>query len=382
MDRRDNAERMGFLPHSELRTVTDTPSVAEQGEHDLQRDQHDDDDLQRLHPVPARLLDEQVVDVADGVELAADRLLPLAEVEAGGGEVEDAGEVLVADQLQGVVGPLEEAGGLDLQLADAPQGVAVVTARTPRPRGGARRPDQAVGGLEPVVEPVVDVPELQELDVGELDDLERVGAVAVGDEAGRPVERDQVVRRVRQAEPGRLERPRRRLRGPDSSRTRPAIQSAWLSSQSARASPTWKMTYSSLMSLTSNPMTAGRIRSIQGATTRRAAAVSGAGSARSPASASSSSGVIRTGNWTVSEIAPKSKSDSSAAGRLGRSTTPPGSAMPEASIGDAGAAPGGSGSIRACAAAAPAAPTRPATASGPAPGRSRNRCRRRTRGGW
>src|SRR5690242_477007 len=49
-------------------------SMTHQREEDLQRDQDDDDDLERLHPRLAGLLDEEVVDVADGLELAADRL--------------------------------------------------------------------------------------------------------------------------------------------------------------------------------------------------------------------------------------------------------------------------------------------------------------------
>ena len=94
-------------------------------QHDLQGDQDHDGDLQGLHALAAGLLDQQVVDVAHGLELAADRLLPAAEVEPGRGQVEDAGEVMVADQLQRVVDPLEQAGGLDLQLADLADGVAV-----------------------------------------------------------------------------------------------------------------------------------------------------------------------------------------------------------------------------------------------------------------
>ena len=103
-----------------------------------------------------------------------------------------------------VVGPFEEARGLDLQLADLPHGVAV---QPPEPGQPPRPPigtDQAVGGLQAVVEAVVDVAEFQELDVGELDDLQRVGAIGVGDEPGCPVEDDQVVGRVGEAQPGGL----------------------------------------------------------------------------------------------------------------------------------------------------------------------------------
>ena len=39
----------------------------------------------------ARLLDQEVVNVADGLEFAADALLPASQVEAATGEVEYAG---------------------------------------------------------------------------------------------------------------------------------------------------------------------------------------------------------------------------------------------------------------------------------------------------
>ena len=56
--------------------------------------------------------------------------------------------------------------------------------------------DQAVGGLEPVVKPVVDVSKFQELNVGEFDDLQSVGALEVGDDARCPVEYNEVAGRV------------------------------------------------------------------------------------------------------------------------------------------------------------------------------------------
>ena len=128
---------------------------------DLKRDQDDDGDFQGFHAVAAGLLDQEVVDVADGFQLAADRLLPAAEVEAARGQLEDAGEIMVADQLECVVDALEEAGGLDLHLANLPHGVAVgLPARQPRATA-AIGADQPVGGFKPVVEPVVDVAELE-----------------------------------------------------------------------------------------------------------------------------------------------------------------------------------------------------------------------------
>ena len=52
------------------------------------------------------------------------------------------------------------------------------------------------GGGEAVVEAVVDVAELQELHVGELDDLQRLVAVVVEEDRGRPVGDEEVVRAV------------------------------------------------------------------------------------------------------------------------------------------------------------------------------------------
>ena len=102
------------------------------------------------------------------------------------------------------------------------------------------RADEPVGGFESIVQPVVDVAKLQKLDVGELDDFECVGAVGVDDDAGRPVEHDQVVGRVREAQSRVASRTSSRLKGSDSSRTSPAIQSARCSSQSVLALPELK----------------------------------------------------------------------------------------------------------------------------------------------
>ena len=98
--------------------AAEADSVPENRQGDLERDQDDDGDLERLHAIGAGLLDQEVVDVADCLELAADALLPVAQVKSAAGDFEYPGEVMVADQFQGVVDPFEQAGGLDLELAD------------------------------------------------------------------------------------------------------------------------------------------------------------------------------------------------------------------------------------------------------------------------
>ena len=57
-------------------------------QHDLERDEHDDRDLEGLGALAAGLLHQEVVDAADGLELAADALLPAAEVEPRRGDLE------------------------------------------------------------------------------------------------------------------------------------------------------------------------------------------------------------------------------------------------------------------------------------------------------
>ena len=57
---------------------------------------------QRLDALAAGLLDQQVVDAAHGLELAADAPLPLAEVEPRRGDRHPR-QVVAADQLEGVV---------------------------------------------------------------------------------------------------------------------------------------------------------------------------------------------------------------------------------------------------------------------------------------
>ena len=100
-------------------------SVPQQGQRNFKRDQQYNGDFERFHPLPTGLLDEEVIHVADGLQLAADALLPAAEVEPGTCDLEDSGKVMVADQLQGIVDPLEKARCLDLELADLAHGGAV-----------------------------------------------------------------------------------------------------------------------------------------------------------------------------------------------------------------------------------------------------------------
>ena len=64
--------------------------------------------------------------------------------------------------------------------------------------------DEPVRRFESVVEPVVDLAEFQKLDVGELDDLQGVGTLRIGDHACCPVEYDEVVGGIREAQAGGL----------------------------------------------------------------------------------------------------------------------------------------------------------------------------------
>ena len=171
-------------------------SMPEDRQSDLERDQNDDGDLERLHAIGACLVDQKVIDVADGLQLAADALLPVAQVKSPARDVEDSGKVMVADQFQGVVNPFEEAGRLDLEFSDLTHGVVVKPPEERNQRPALLGSNQSVGGFEPVVQTVVDLAKLKELDVGEFDHFECIGAVRIDDHAGCPVEDDQVIGRV------------------------------------------------------------------------------------------------------------------------------------------------------------------------------------------
>ncbi len=125
-------------------------------------------------------------------------------MEPRGGDLEDARQVVVADQLQRVVDPFKETGGFDLHLADLSDGVAMEPPEPGPSPGSPLGTDEPVGRFEAVVQAVVDVAELQKLDVGEFDDLQGIGAIGVGNETRRPVEDDQVAGRIGEAQPGGL----------------------------------------------------------------------------------------------------------------------------------------------------------------------------------
>ena len=64
--------------------------------------------------------------------------------------------------------------------------------------------NQPVSRLEAVVQAVVDVPELEQLNIGELDHLKGIGTIRVDDKSGRPVEHHEIGGRIRERQPGSL----------------------------------------------------------------------------------------------------------------------------------------------------------------------------------
>ncbi len=166
-------------------------------------------------------------------------------MEAGGGEVEDAREVLVADQ-RGRCRPARKGWWLRSRASRTLRIAAPCIPQEGGPTLTLPGPDQLISGFEPVVEPVVDVAELEELDVRELDDLQGLGAVAVGDP--NPAAQSRVTRSVGvyTTELSRLASATSpAASGLGSSRIRRAIQSVWSTTQSVRVA-TWKTRYSSL----------------------------------------------------------------------------------------------------------------------------------------
>src|SRR5437899_4285211 len=82
----------------------------------LDEDEYDDDDLEELGAEVRRLGGEDLVDALEDLQLLPHVLLPLAQVEARRQEPVRPRQVLVADQLQRVAGPLEQRVRLHLQF--------------------------------------------------------------------------------------------------------------------------------------------------------------------------------------------------------------------------------------------------------------------------
>ena len=171
-----------------------------------------------------------------------------------------------------------------------------------------------------------------------------------------------------------------RLRGSDSSRTSPAIQSARCSSQSRLALPELKDDVF-LAQLADGEVVDRRLDLLEPGREEPPGGLGQRGRLGQPAGQLEQVLAARSSGETgrQSEIAAKSKSVSSPrGGRIGpsrpASDARPGRAPP-------GSAPAGSRSIRACAAAWATGPARPEGSAGRDRGRSRRRCRRRTPGG-
>src|SRR5262249_3614111 len=100
-------------------------SMAKHRKQDLGEDEKDHDEFQELSPEMGSMIRDRTVNGLDHFQFALDATLPFFEVEAGGEQAVDAGEVLIADQFEHVAGALEQAVGLDLQLAQVSQGTGV-----------------------------------------------------------------------------------------------------------------------------------------------------------------------------------------------------------------------------------------------------------------
>ena len=132
----------------------------------------DDRHLEQLAAHHAEVLDREAVDVVERLQLLADVRLPAIEVEAGADEREQPRRVHVADDLQRVLGPVGQLVHVDEQRVHLPRGARVMPSEE-RVVPARLLLDVGVDARQRVVEQLVVIAELQELGVGELDDLER-----------------------------------------------------------------------------------------------------------------------------------------------------------------------------------------------------------------
>src|SRR5262249_6087540 len=144
-------------------------SVPVQRQQNLDQDEQDDDELQEFHAVCVGLVRDDLIDPLGHLQFSLDTLFPFLQVEAGAHQAVDTGQILVADELEGVAGPLEQPVGFNLQLAQGAQRLAV--AAPERQPGLGQRMNRSVSRRQVVIEPVVDVAEFQQLKIGELNRL-------------------------------------------------------------------------------------------------------------------------------------------------------------------------------------------------------------------
>ena len=164
-----------------------------QEQHDLQHDQQHDGELEQFAARDGRLLDREAIDLVHRLQLLLNAGLPAIQTEAGGGQAEEPCGVhmsptnLIAFALIGQLVHVDEQGMNVVRRAR-------VAARPEQPyRTGLLQ--LGVHARQLRVEQVVIVPELEELRVRELQDLDGgLGSgLGVPDQAGVPRRDDQVV---------------------------------------------------------------------------------------------------------------------------------------------------------------------------------------------
>ena len=107
------------------------------------------------------------------------------------------GEILLADQLQGIRHLLEQDRRVELQPAEPAEREPIRTGQEPAQAG--RAPEQLVGLLERFVELRVQVPHLEQLGIGELDHRPHVLPLGVEQQRHVRVDQRRVVRPEREA---------------------------------------------------------------------------------------------------------------------------------------------------------------------------------------
>src|SRR5262249_52764991 len=103
-----------------LAALRKTGSAMQQGgdaDEELEGDEHDDDDFEKLVAAAAGLIVEEAVDVADRCELGVDLPLPIGQSEALGDGTVNARVVRIADDFQRVARAVDEFEHVDDEIA-------------------------------------------------------------------------------------------------------------------------------------------------------------------------------------------------------------------------------------------------------------------------
>ena len=154
-------------------------------------DQNNDDPLQNFHALIRGVIGDFCIDALQGAQLAHDTGIPLFEMKPLRCQPIHPRQVLIAEQLEGIVYPFKEHSAIDLHLPHAMQ-VGGGRTRAPWPAPGTSG-QGFVCLVQGIVELLVQIAHLQEFDVGEFQHGAYVVCLTIAQQGGMPIDDGHIV---------------------------------------------------------------------------------------------------------------------------------------------------------------------------------------------